>query len=133
MFVGTDAACGLVYPCVGQVGTRQDYYVLALSLVLALPYSNFLHTTNRPIFHMLSRKSHHVRKARTIGAQKGAPPAAKGPKITKKTALKPVATRPLPKTVEFDADHLPELPTYKPPLYLKFEASEPPAIGLTEL
>jgi Transposase IS4 len=110
-------------------------------LVLALPCPNFLQNTiNRPIFYMSPRKSHRVRKARTVWEQKGAPPAAKDPKITKKTArtgkntaLKPIATGPLPKTVEFDADHLPELPTYKPPLDLKFEASESLATGLTEL
>jgi hypothetical protein len=33
---------------------------------------------------------------------------------TKKTALKPVAIGSLSKTVDFDTDHLPELPTYKP-------------------
>jgi Transposase IS4 len=89
---------------------------------------------------MTPRKSHRVRKARTIWEQRGAPSAAKDPKITKKTArteektaLKPVATGPLPKTVEFDVEHLPELPTYKPPLDLEFEASESLATGLTEL
>jgi hypothetical protein len=78
---------------------------------------------------MTPRKSHRVRKAHTIWEEKEAPSAAKDPKITKKsartvekTALKPVATGPLSKTVEFDADHLPDLPTYKSPLDLKFEA-----------
>jgi Transposase IS4 len=47
--------------------------------------------------------------------------------------LKPVATGPLSKTVEFDADHLPELPTYKQPLDLEFKASESLATGLIEL
>ncbi len=89
---------------------------------------------------MTPRKSHRVRKARTIWEQKGAPSAANDPKITKKsartaekTALKPVATGPLPKTVEFDADHLPELPAYTPPLDLQFEASNSLLQGLTEL
>jgi hypothetical protein len=51
---------------------------------------------------MALRKSHHVRKARTIYEQEGAPPAAKDPKITKKTAgtaektgLKPIVTGPV--------------------------------------
>jgi cell division septation protein DedD len=73
--------------------------------------------TNRPVFYMTPRKSQPVRKTRTVWEQKGAPSAAKDPKITKKaahtakkTALKAVATGPLPKTVDFDADHLPELP-----------------------
>ena len=89
---------------------------------------------------MTPRKSHHVRKARTIWEQKGTPFAVNDPKITKKnarttekTALKPVATGPLPKTVEFDADHLPELPAYIPPLDLQFEASNSLLQGLTEL
>jgi hypothetical protein len=63
---------------------------------------------------MTPRKSHRVRKARAIWEQKGAHLAAKDPKITKiaartakKTALKPVATGPLPKTVEFDVNNLP--------------------------
>jgi hypothetical protein len=67
---------------------------------------------------MAPRKAHLVRKARTIWEQKGAPSAAKDPKITKKTArtaekkaLKPIATGPLSKIVDFDADHLLELPT----------------------
>jgi hypothetical protein len=79
---------------------------------------------------MTPRKSHRVRKARTIWEQKGAPPAAKDPKITRKTActvektaLKPIATGPLPIAVGFDADHLPELPTYKPLLDLEFQLS----------
>jgi hypothetical protein len=74
---------------------------------------------------MSPRKSHRVRKTRTIWEQKGAPPAAKDPKIMKKaartmkkTALKPVATGSLLKTVDFDADYFPELPTYKLPLNL---------------
>jgi hypothetical protein len=63
---------------------------------------------------MSPRKSYRVRKARTVWEPKWALPAAKDPKITKKTAqtgkktaLKPVATGPLLKTVEFNADHLP--------------------------
>ena len=89
---------------------------------------------------MSPRKSYRVRKTRTVWEQKGAPSAAKDPKITKKTAhtgkktaLKPIATGPLPKTVDFDADHLPELPTYEPPLDLEFKDLESLATGLTEL
>ena len=110
-------------------------------MVLALPAPNFLLiTTNRPIFNMTPRKSHRVRKARTIWEQKGAPSAAKDPEITKKsartvekTALKPIATGPLPKAVGFDADNLPDLPTYEPPLDLEFQAAESLATGLSEL
>jgi cell division septation protein DedD len=61
---------------------------------------------------MTPRKSHRVHKPRKIREQKGAPSAAKDPKITKKisrtvekTALKPIATRPLPKAVGFDANN----------------------------
>jgi hypothetical protein len=61
---------------------------------------------------MTPRKSHHVRKPRTIWKQKRAPSAAKYPNITKKTArtvektaLKPIATGPLPKAVGFDANN----------------------------
>jgi Transposase IS4 len=89
---------------------------------------------------MTPRKSHRVRKARTIWEQKGAPPAAKDLKITRKTArtvektaLKPIATGPLPITVGFDADHLPELPTYKPPLDLEFQLSQSLNAGLSQL
>jgi hypothetical protein len=89
---------------------------------------------------MTPRKSHRVRKARTIWEQKGAPPAAKDPKITRKTArtvektaLKPIATGPLPIAVGFDADHLPELPTYKPPLDLEFQPSKSLNTGLSQL
>ena len=110
-------------------------------MVLALPAPNFLLiTTNRPIFNMTPRKSHRVRKARTIWEQKGAPSAAKDPEITKKsartvekTALKPIATGPLPKAVGFDADNLPDLPTYEPPLDLEFQAAESLAMELSEL
>ena len=79
---------------------------------------------------MAVRKTSRVRKARTIWEQKGAPSTAKDPKITKKTAhtrnktaLKPIATGSLLKTVDFDADHLSELLTHKPPLNLEFKAS----------
>jgi hypothetical protein len=77
---------------------------------------------------MTPRKSHRVRKARTIWKQKGAPPAAKDKKITRKTAhtvektaLKPIATGPLLIAVSFNADYLPVLPTYKPLLNLEFQ------------
>jgi hypothetical protein len=88
---------------------------------------------------MSPRKSYRVRKARIVWEQKGAPPAAKDPQITKKTirtkkktALKPIATGPFLKTVEFDADYLLELPTYKLSFDLKFKASELLTIDHTE-
>ena len=75
---------------------------------------------------MTSRKSHPVRKTRTIWEQKGAPSAANDPKITKKnvrttekTVLKPVATSPLSNTIEFDVDHLRTLNVLKT-LYVSY-------------
>ena len=89
---------------------------------------------------MTLHMSHHVRKIRTIWEQKGAPSAVNDPKITKKnvrtaerTVLRPVATGPLPKTVEFDIDHLPELPTYIPLLDLQSEILNSFFQGLIEL
>jgi hypothetical protein len=89
---------------------------------------------------MTPRKSHRVRRPRTIWEQKGAPSAAKNPKITRntariveKTALKPIATGPILEAVRFDADNLPELPIYNPLLDLEFKASESLNTGLSEL
>jgi hypothetical protein len=89
---------------------------------------------------MTPRKSHRVCKPRTIWEQKGAPSAAKDPKITtktartvEKTALKPIATGPLPKAVSFDANNLPNLPTYELLLDLKFKALESLTTGLLKL
>jgi Transposase IS4 len=72
--------------------------------------------------------------------QKGAASAALDPRITEetartaqKTALKPVAVGNLPKALELDENDLPELPTYLPPLDLRFQASESLATGSTEL
>ena len=89
---------------------------------------------------MTPRKSQRLRKPATIWEQKGAPFTARDPKITKKTArtvektaLKPIATGPLPEAVGFDAAHLPELPTYKPPLKLQFQPSISLTTDLSEL
>jgi Transposase IS4 len=89
--------------------------------------------------HVATQISPRTKNSYNLGAKR-ATPAAKDPKITKKaarttkkTALKPVATGSLLKTVDFDADHLLELPTYKPPLNLQFKASKSKATGLTEL
>jgi Transposase IS4 len=49
------------------------------------------------------------------------------------TALKPIAISPLPEIPEINENDLPELPTYKPPLNLQFQASESLAIGLSAL
>jgi hypothetical protein len=49
-----------------------------------------------------------------------------------KTALKLIATGLLPKAISFNANNLPDLPTYEPLFDLKFEASESLAIGLSE-
>jgi hypothetical protein len=86
---------------------------------------------------MMLRRSQRTPKPKTVWEEKGAPSAARDPKITKnsartekKTALKPIATGPLP---GLDEKHLPELPTYEPPLELRFEPSESLATGLSEL
>jgi hypothetical protein len=90
--------------------------------------TNFLQTvTNRPVFNMTPRKSQRLRKPATRWKSEGTLSAAKDSKITKKsartiekTALKPIATGPLPKAVNFDAAHLSELSTYELSLELQF-------------
>ena len=89
---------------------------------------------------MILRRSKRTPIPKTIWEEKGAPSAASDPKITKKTArtaqktaLKPIITGPLPETIKLDENDLPELPTYKPPLNLQFQASESLATGLSEL
>jgi hypothetical protein len=69
------------------------------------------------------RKPKHV----TIWEQKGAPSAARDPKIMKnsartekETALKPIAAGPLPEVIKLDEKRLPELPTYHLPLELRY-------------
>jgi hypothetical protein len=47
--------------------------------------------------------------------------------------LKPVATGQLPEAIGIDEKHLPELPTYKLPLELRFKPSKSLATGLSEL
>ena len=77
------------------------------------------------------RRSQRQPKPKTIWEEKGAPSAARDPKITKrtdrteqKTALKPVTVGPLPKTLEIDVNQLSDLPVYKPSLELRFEFSK---------
>ena len=89
---------------------------------------------------MTPRRSQRQRKPKTIWEEKRAPSATTDPKITKKTAqteektaLKPVVTGPLPETIGFDENHLPELPVYEPPLKLQFQQSKSLATGLSEL
>jgi hypothetical protein len=53
--------------------------------------------------------------------------------MEQKTALKPIAISPLPEIPEINENDLPELPMYKPPLNLQFQASESLAIGLSAL
>ena len=86
------------------------------------------------------RRSQREPKPKTIWEEKGAPSAAKDPKITKKTArtekktaLKPIAVGPLPEAVNLDEKQLPELPTYHPPLELHFQSGESLATDLSEL
>ena len=89
---------------------------------------------------MTPRKSQRARKPITIWEEKKAPPAASDAKITEKTArnrpetaLRPVATGPLPEAIKLDEFHLPDLPTYDPPLKLHYKPSESNATGLSKL
>jgi len=89
---------------------------------------------------MTPRKSQRARKPVTIWEEIKAPPPASDPKITKttarnrpETALRPIATGPLPAASELDENHLPNLPTYEPPLKLRYKPSESSSTGLSEL
>ena len=89
---------------------------------------------------MILRRSKRTPVPRTIWEEKSAPSAASDLKIIKKsarteqkTALKSIAIDPLSETAELDEKDLPELPTYKPPLNLQFQASKSLATGLSEL
>jgi len=89
---------------------------------------------------MTLRKSQRVRKPVTVWEEKSAPSPASDPKITRKTArnqpetaLRPIATGPLPKSSKLDENHLPDLPTYEPPLKLRYKPSESSASGLSKL
>ena len=86
------------------------------------------------------RRSQRQPKPKTIWEERGAPSAARDPKITKKTdrteqktALKPVAIGPLPEALEFDVNQLPDLPAYEPPLKLQFEPSKSLLKDLSQL
>lgn len=86
------------------------------------------------------RRTGRQRKPRTIWQEKGTPPKSQDPKIPKKaartaekTALKPIATGPLPEEAGFDINHLPELPIYQPPLDLQFQSVKSLATDLSEL
>jgi hypothetical protein len=88
----------------------------------------FKTATRAPLFTMILRRSQRIPRPKTIWEEEGAPSAARDPKITKqaartekKTALKPIAIGPLS---GLDEKRLPELPTYKLPLKLRFELSE---------
>ena len=85
-------------------------------------------------------RSQRQPKPKTIWEEKGVPSAARDPKITKrtdrteqKTALKPVVSGPLPETLEFDVNQLPDLPTYKSSLELRFKFSKSLLKGLSKL
>ena len=91
-------------------------------------------------FYMALRRSQRKPVPKTIWEEKGAPSAASDPKITEKTdrtvkksALKPITVGPLPEELQLDEKQLPELPTYKPPLELRYTPSESLATGLLEL
>ncbi len=86
------------------------------------------------------RRSQRQPKPKTIWEEKGAPSAARDPKITKrtdrteqKTALKPIAIGPLPEVPEFDVKQLSDLPVYEPPLALRFILSKLLLQGLSQL
>jgi hypothetical protein len=83
----------------------------------------FRNSTMTAYLNMDLRRSRRKPVPKTIWEEKGAPSAAKDPKITgknarteKKTALEPIVTGPLPKNVELKKGKLPKLPTYNPPL-----------------
>ena len=85
-------------------------------------------------------RSQRQPKPKTIWEEKGAPSAARDPKITKrtdrteqKTALKPVVSGPLSETFEFDVNQLSNLSVYKPSLELRFESSKSLLKDLSEL
>jgi hypothetical protein len=89
---------------------------------------------------MTPRKSQRARKPVTIWEEKKAPFPASDPKITKKTArnrpetaLRPIATGPLPAASELDENHFPDLPPYKPLLKLRSKPSESSSTGLSKL
>jgi hypothetical protein len=86
---------------------------------------------------MATRKSQPSRKTTVAFKDRSTASTASAPKLTSKTArnnlktaLKPVAVKPLP---ELDHGPLPKLPDYRPPLDLRLLASESTAIGLSEL
>ena len=86
------------------------------------------------------RRSQREPKPRTIWEEKGAPSAAKDPKINKKTdrteqktVLKPVTTGPLPKTLKINENQLPKLSEYEPPLNLQFQRSKSLVTDLSQL
>jgi hypothetical protein len=89
---------------------------------------------------MEPRRSQRKPKPTTIWEQKGAPSAAKDPKITKKTArtekktaLKPIAIGPLSEATNLNEKRLPELLKYDPPLKLYFNILKSLIKGLSEL
>jgi hypothetical protein len=89
---------------------------------------------------MMPRRSQRAPKPVTIWEERDAPPAATDPKITKKTArnrpetaLRPIATGPLPEAAHINGSHLPKLPTYYPPLKLIYKCSKSNATGLSKL
>jgi hypothetical protein len=86
------------------------------------------------------RRSRREPRPQTIWEQKGARPAAKDPKITKKsartekkTALKPLAAGPLPEVVNLYEKQLSKLSIYHPPIELRFQPAESLATALLEL
>jgi Transposase IS4 len=103
-------------------------------------FISILLTPNSPILSMPPRKSQRAPKPITIWEERRASPAASDPKITKKTArnrpktaLRPIVSGPLPEAAQVDESHLPELPTYHPPLKLIYKCSESNATGLSKL
>jgi hypothetical protein len=95
---------------------------------------------NSSVFATSLRKSERKRKAISIWEEKEAPSAVNDPKIPRKaarieqeTALKAIATGPLPKATKIDSTAPLELSEYLPPLELHYKSSESIATGLSEL
>ena len=77
------------------------------------------------------RRSQRQSKPKTIWEERGAPSAARDPKITKKTdrtaqktALKSIVIEPLPEVSEFDVKQLSDLSIYESSLTLRFTLSK---------
>jgi len=117
-------------------GNPQTVQKNALNSVTLGPLPEIVESNDNALFN----GERDLRTPTATWAGKGVPSAASDPKITKKTArtaqfsaLQPITVGPLPKAVELSEEELPELPDYKPPLDLQFQASQSLITGLSEL